>query len=81
MGAATFHYCHQYGVMKPSQAFEFHRGAIRRIVTANRASNPRVFGSMVHGEDTEASDLDLLMDPLEGTTLFVFAASIGSWSR
>lgn len=56
--------------MKPSLALATHREAIRRIVAANRAGNPRVFGSVAHGEDTENSDLDLLIDPLQGTTLF-----------
>lgn len=32
--------------------------------------NLRVFGSVLHGLDTEGSDLDLLVDPLPGTTLF-----------
>jgi predicted nucleotidyltransferase len=29
-----------------------------------------VFGSAMRGDDTEDSDLDLLVDPLPGTTLF-----------
>lgn len=29
----------------------------------------RVFGSVLHGEDTEASDVDLLVDVPRGTTL------------
>lgn len=56
--------------MKPSQALQQHRAAIRRVVAAHRATNPRVFGSVLHGEDTEASDLDLLIDPTPGITLF-----------
>jgi predicted nucleotidyltransferase len=35
-----------------------------------RAINPRVFGSVLRGIDTETSDLDILVDPLPGTTLF-----------
>ena len=35
-----------------------------------QATNPRVFGSIVHGSDTDGSDLDLLVDPLPGITLF-----------
>ncbi len=35
-----------------------------------RAANPRVFGSVVRGTDTEGSDLDLLVDALPGATLF-----------
>ena len=56
--------------MRPSTALNTHRHAIRRIVAAHRAANPRVFGSVLYGADTEGSDLDLLVDPLEGTTLF-----------
>ena len=33
-------------------------------------SNPRVFGSALHGADEEGSDLDILVDALPGTTLF-----------
>lgn len=56
--------------MKPSHALQANRAAIRRIVAAHRAANPRVFGSVLHGEDTEGSDLDLLIDPTPGITLF-----------
>ena len=56
--------------MKPSLALQANRAAIRRIMAAHRATNPRVFGSVLYGADTEGSDLDLLVDPLEGTTLF-----------
>jgi hypothetical protein len=55
--------------MKPSEAFKLHRDDIRRVVALNCAGNPRVFGSVLHGEDTEGSDLDLLVDPTEQTTL------------
>ena len=60
--------------MKPSMALETHREAIRRIVAAHRACNPRVFGSVVDGEDTELSDLDLLIDPTPETSLFDIGA-------
>ena len=59
--------------MKPSDALAAHRAGIRRIVAAHRARNPRVIGSVVHGEDTEDSDLDLLVDPTPETTLFDLA--------
>ena len=55
--------------MKPSTALHAHRAAIRHIVFSHRASNARVFGSVVHGDDTEQSDLDILIDPMAGTTL------------
>lgn len=55
--------------MKPSVALNTYREEIRRIVAQHNAKNPRVFGSVLHGEDTEESDLDLLVDPTEETTL------------
>ena len=56
--------------MKPSAALEMHREDIRRIVASRRALNPRVFGSVLHGEDTEESDLDILVDTTSRTSLF-----------
>lgn len=60
--------------MKPSVVFDAHRETIRRIVEERRAHNPRVFGSVVHGSDTESSDLDLLVDPTPEMTLFDIGA-------
>lgn len=55
--------------MKPSEALQAHREDIRRLVDRSRARNARVFGSVLYGEDTDRSDLDILIDPLPGTTL------------
>lgn len=60
--------------MRPSEALSAHRDAVRRIVETHRAGNPRVFGSVVHGDDTEGSDLDILIDPTPDTTLFDIGA-------
>ena len=60
--------------MKPSTALHHHRSAIRGVVTAHRANNARVFGSTLHGTDTEGSDLDILVDPTPETTLFDIGA-------
>jgi len=60
--------------MKPSQALASHRVDIRRVVESHRARNARVFGSVIHGEDTEGSDLDILIDPTPETTLMDVAA-------
>ena len=60
--------------MKPSLALASNRDAIRRVVPAHRASNPRVFGSVAHGDDTEESDLDILIDPTPETSLFDIGA-------
>jgi predicted nucleotidyltransferase len=60
--------------VKPSDAFQAHRAAIRRIVEANRARNPRVFGSVAQGCGMEGSDLDVLVDPTPETTMFDIGA-------
>lgn len=59
--------------MKPSDALEANRELIRRIVLAHRASNPRIFGSVVRGEDSDQSDLDLLVDPAPDASLLDLA--------
>ena len=57
--------------MKPSIALEKHRDAVRTAIKRYPTiANPRVFGSVLHGDDTEESDLDLLVDALPGTSLF-----------
>ncbi|CAN1487468.1 COG1669 Predicted nucleotidyltransferases [Burkholderiaceae bacterium] len=55
--------------MKPSLALQSNRAAIRTVVERHRACNARVFGSVLHGNDHEGSDLDILIDPTPNTTL------------
>lgn len=55
--------------MRPSEAWKLYRNLIARLVTEHHGVNPRVFGSTVRGEDTDESDLDLLIDPTNLTTL------------
>ena len=57
--------------MKPSQILQKRREEIRRIILAHDAVNPRVFGSVARGEDTEQSDLDVLVDPVDGKTSLI----------
>ncbi len=59
--------------MRPSQVLPEHRSAIRRMVLESGMANPRVFGSVVRGEDSEGSDLDLLVDPSPETSLLDIA--------
>lgn len=59
--------------MRPSVVLNSHRQAILDIVAQNHAYNARVFGSVLHGEDTNDSDLDLLVDPTLETTLMDIA--------
>lgn len=56
--------------MRPSEALRQHRDAIFKAATRFRVANLRVFGSALRGEDTDGSDLDLLVEPLPGATLF-----------
>jgi predicted nucleotidyltransferase len=60
--------------MTASAALAVHRESVRAVVSAHRATNPRVFGSVARGEDSDGSDLDLLVDPLPETTLLDIGA-------
>jgi uncharacterized protein len=59
--------------MRPSEILPKHRDTIRQLVMQAGMSNPRVFGSVVRGEDTEGSDLDILVDPAPRTSLMDMA--------
>jgi uncharacterized protein len=67
--------------VKPSSQLQSHRDAVRRVIGAYRVRNPCVFGSVLHGTDTEGSDLDILVDPTRETTLFDLGAISGDLSR
>ncbi len=56
--------------MRPSEALRLYRDDVRRIVESRHARNPRVFGSVLYGEDAEGSDLDILVDPTPETSIF-----------
>ena len=56
--------------MRPSVALNLHREAVRALVAAHKVVNPRVFGSVAYGEDTEESDLDLLVDAVDSTSFY-----------
>lgn len=60
--------------MRPSTALNTYRDQIRGIVNAHHAVNVRVFGSVIRNEDTDKSDLDLLIDPTEKTSLMDIGA-------
>ncbi len=59
--------------MKPSEVFAQHREVIRGLVSQHGMSNPRLFGSALHGDDLDSSDLDLLVDEAPRTSLFDLA--------
>jgi predicted nucleotidyltransferase len=50
-----------------------HRETIRQLVLEAGMANPRVFGSVLRGEDVDGSDLDLLVDPSPKTSLLDLA--------
>lgn len=43
---------------------------IDKLATASNLADVRVYGSVARGEQTGPSDVDLLVTPLEGSTLF-----------
>lgn len=60
--------------MKPSQALDLNRAAIRQVVASHRDQNARVIGLVIHSQDTKASDLDLLIDTTPAATRMDVAA-------
>ena len=56
--------------MKPSEALESNKQAVRDATSRYKTTNARVFGSVVRGSDVDGSDLDVLVDTLPGATLF-----------
>jgi predicted nucleotidyltransferase len=60
--------------MKPSETLEANRSAVLSIATQMGMGNIRVFGSVLHGCDTEGSDIDLLVDAPENATLLDMVA-------
>lgn len=55
---------------KASEVYSLNRKEIRRIISRYPVTNVRVFGSVARDDDCDTSDLDLLVDPLPGATLF-----------
>ncbi|MGB8029035.1 MAG: nucleotidyltransferase family protein [Terracidiphilus sp.] len=55
--------------MRPSEILPQYRETIRQLVLQAGMANPRVFGSVVRGEDSEDSDLDILVDPAPRASL------------
>jgi uncharacterized protein len=59
--------------MRPSEILAAKADEIREIIARYPVRNPRIFGSAARGDDEEGSDLDLLVDPLRGTTYLTLA--------
>jgi uncharacterized protein len=66
--------CYISMIMKPSEALAAHRAELRELANHYGLSHPRIFGSVLTGTDDEQSDLDLLVDPAENTSLLTLAA-------
>lgn len=60
--------------MRPSEAIARHRDALLEIAQRHGVSNVRVFGSASRGEDRDGSDIDLLVDAGDETSLFDLAS-------
>ena len=62
--------------MKPSIALEQNRRAVCEATRRFRATNPRIFGSVLHGDDQDGSDLDVLVEiPYRAPPYSILAAS------
>jgi uncharacterized protein len=61
-------------IMRPSISLENNRSQVREVLRRFGMTNPRVFGSAARGEDTDKSDLDILVDAPPGTSLYDLAA-------
>src|SRR3954449_6278292 len=60
--------------MRPSISLKNNRSGVREVLQRFGMTNPRVFGSAARGEDTDNSDLDILIDAPPGTSLYDLAA-------
>jgi predicted nucleotidyltransferase len=60
--------------MRPSQALAAHRSELRQMVSRHNVTRPRIYGSVLTGTDIETSDLDLLVDPTETTSLLTLSS-------
>jgi predicted nucleotidyltransferase len=49
------------------------KSLVERLARANRIRSVRVFGSVARGDETEESDIDLLVDPEPDASLFDLA--------
>lgn len=57
-------------VMITLNSIQKHGQDIHQLSQQYHVANPRVFGSVLHGEQSVTSDVDILVDATEETTLF-----------
>jgi predicted nucleotidyltransferase len=56
--------------MKPSQILAEKRDEVLAVIAASQFNNPRLFGSVGRGDDSDGSDLDILVDAPADVSLF-----------
>ena len=57
--------------MLPSEILQMHRAEVLEVMARYPMfANLRVVGSVARGEDAEDSDIDFLVDPIPGASLF-----------
>ena len=56
--------------MRPTTALALHRKGVLAAAARYQTTNVRLFGSTVQGNDTDKSDVDILVDPIPYTTQF-----------
>jgi hypothetical protein len=61
--------------MRPSTSIAEHGDQVREILERAGLRNARLFGSTARGEDTDQSDIDLLVEAPLGTTLYDLASA------
>ena len=59
--------------MRPSASLSQHTKRIVEVISRYPVRNPRLFGSAARGEDTEESDIDILVDADPRTTYYDLA--------
>jgi len=62
-------------MVRPSQVLALHVGAVKDRLAKAQAHNVRVFGSIATGQDTPASDIDLLVDVDDSADAFELGAA------
>ncbi|MGN6585439.1 MAG: nucleotidyltransferase family protein [Rhizobiaceae bacterium] len=56
--------------MRPSEALEGRREQARELIARYPVANPRIFGSVARGEDTDRSDIDILVERIGPMSYF-----------
>jgi predicted nucleotidyltransferase len=59
--------------MKPSESLHAHLDQVLKTISRYPVRNPMLFGSAARGDDSEASDLDILVEIIDHATFFDLA--------